>query len=411
MAGKTVDLILNGKETGRALTHAERGPLTHAQRGRTDVGAGDGSPGMPVPERKAGAVREMRRADFGKEKEEGTAAGGRAAAGGGAAGGGSGEDDYWARMRDSSAREKVDYLMQERKRTEEDGEELKRKERRLERERLFAAIGDGLSALSNMYFASRGARPMRTMGLSEGVSERGERIRRGLEESRNRGFSLLDAQNRIAADMAELRSSQERARRSEELAERKHAREDRKAEVYSLRQLAAVEKEGAMSDFYRRRADILERQADGLITKQQAEIELTDARRRLAVEQAAYYRRRPASGGSGATARYPVYDADGNLAGRVLSRDEAMAETAKLGGTYPTMSTERETERSLTGQRTRSVTKRVVAAGNGKGGQAAEPPGTVAKGGGSRGGGSKTGGTQAQKKGSGYGVNTKGLNW
>ena len=385
MAGSTKDLILgtddNGNKKKAGTGSAAEPPRTVVKGGAggslgqaaepPGTGAGGGTGGSLGPaaeppgtvvggggaQRPAaepqGTVVEGRGADQ-------TRAGSTALPVGGGTGGG---DGYWQDLRDKTAREKIDYLLNERKAVDGklDEEAQKREEKRLKREGLFAAIGDGLSALSNMYFASRGAQPMRRLNLSEGVRERWDRMMKERENERDRGFSLLDAQHRIASDMADVLGRQKQEQQRYEFETRKQEREAKKAEAYNLRLLAATEKDNDTAEWYMKRAEIQEKLAEGQMGKTEADIELKNA-------QAAYYNRKHGSsaGRGRATAKYPVFNKYGEVVGHVYTKDEAMALTYNNGGTYPHYETERVTHKDLTGQNTRSVTKKTYQGGGSK---------------------------------------------
>ena len=343
-----------GGGTGGSLGPAAEPPETVVEgwrRARGGLGDGLGAMG-PVAEPQGTGVK-------GRGADQ-TRAGSTALPVGGGTGGG---DGYWQDLRDKTAREKIDYLLNERKAVDGklDEEAQKREEKRLKREGLFAAIGDGLSALSNMYFASRGAQPMRRLNLSEGVRERWDRMMKERENERDRGFSLLDAQHRIASDMADVLGRQKQEQQRYEFETRKQEREAKKAEAYNLRLLAATEKDNATAEWYMKRAEIQEKLAEGQMSKIEADNELKKA-------QAAYYNRKPGSsaGRGGATKKYPVFNKDGEVVGHVYTKDEAMAETYKNGGTYPHYETERVTHKDITGQNTRSVTKKTYQGGGSK---------------------------------------------
>ena len=104
----------------------------------------------------------------------------------------------------------------------ETAEQREKREKKEKAERIIAAIGDGISALSQIHAASNGAVVNQGTGstLAEGVAKRHERLRRERDTNENRLLGYL------------------RERRNSELAERKARREEQRAEQAAKHQAA-----------------------------------------------------------------------------------------------------------------------------------------------------------------------------
>ena len=104
----------------------------------------------------------------------------------------------------------------------ETAEQREKREKKEKAERIIAAIGDGISALSQIHAASNGAVVNQGTGstLAEGVAKRHERLRRERDTNENRLLGYL------------------RERRNSELAERKAKREEQRAEQAAKHQAA-----------------------------------------------------------------------------------------------------------------------------------------------------------------------------
>ena len=68
-------------------------------------------------------------------------------------------------------------------------------------------------------------------------------------------------------------------------------------------------------------------------------------------------------GGKGSSPKYPVFNKDGDVVNHVYTRDEAVSETERIGGTYPKTETSGTVVDGTTGQVKRVKNTRVYAAG------------------------------------------------
>lgn len=131
-------------------------------------------------------------------------------------------------------------------------EEREKRERRERRNTMFAALGDGISALSNLYFTTKGAPNMYdpSSSLSEASRKRIELARQAREKER-------EAYNAAAKERyATLTDADSRAYKWETMARQKQqdadnkARKDALAEAQAGKYKAAQDKDEAMTAYY-----------------------------------------------------------------------------------------------------------------------------------------------------------------
>lgn len=110
----------------------------------------------------------------------------------------------WEKLRDMNSQQIFDYLQNSAKQyAPPSEEELARQRKRQKRAALFAAIGDGVSALSNLYFTTKGAPsipydPQNTMSARN--RERYERLKKEHEDNREKYFNILARMNDISSN-------------------------------------------------------------------------------------------------------------------------------------------------------------------------------------------------------------------
>ena len=109
----------------------------------------------------------------------------------------------------------------------ETSEERKKRERREKSKRIIAAVSDGISALSNLYFTSQDAPNMYNHekgSMTNAVGARLDRLKAEREKKRDQylNFSLKlgDLENQRAATLRELEAQQERQKLAREKAQR-----------------------------------------------------------------------------------------------------------------------------------------------------------------------------------------------
>ena len=217
-------------------------------------------------------------------------------------------------------------------------EELERERKKQKREAVFAAIGEGISAMSNLYFTTQYAPDAfdPSKGMAATTKARFDRLKKEREDNQRQymeGFMRamrLDAED--ARDERNWNHTIERERVS-----------DRYKEAADARAQAKADRDAAMAQL---RMDLMQ----GKINQQEAAAE---AKRIEADYAEAYWQsrinknnyRRPIGSGSrgGKAPEYPWYDRDGNL--QYASSYEAMRQNAINHGTWSEATQQSITER------------------------------------------------------------------
>jgi hypothetical protein len=243
-------------------------------------------------------------------------------------------------------------------------EELEKERKREKREKIIAAVGDGITALSNLFFATKGAKaPTEGGTMSEAARARWEKVKAEREAQKKeyatgylKAVQADDAYNQTREQLKLKQEADARAAAKEERAAAKEAaKEKREAEKHQLDMLLTL----------------------GKITAQEyankiKEIDLA-YENKLKESEVNKNNRSGTGGRSGgnATARYPIYNDKGELVGHAYTEGEAARETEKLGGSYPYTNSSRTTTRETSIDNTKSTTKssttKSVNGGTGKG--------------------------------------------
>lgn len=227
-------------------------------------------------------------------------------------------------------------------------EERVKREKREKREAIFSAIGDGISALSNLYFTTQYApnayNPSQSMSAK--ARERWDRLRAERDAKRrayNEGYLKVvmmdDAKGREDRSwrhtLERERILDKRADAAQERAERKAEQDEQMFQAKLALQYGKLTEQG-----YRNRiAEIKAGKA----------AELTDAEiRRL-------NRVGTGKSGGGRPGEYPWYDRDGNL--HYAHSYEAMRQNAELHGTFDERTqTSSQTKTQTSGRKTTTTT-------------------------------------------------------
>lgn len=216
-------------------------------------------------------------------------------------------------------------------------EERKKRERREKSKKIIAAVGDGLMALSNLYFTTRGAPNMydhKTMSQQTPLQAQLDKFKAEREANADKylqySLKIGDLQNDRAKTLREMEAEQEIRKLAREKAQREQEEHGWLAALQpdKLREQAGkatkAEQEGITA---KAEAD----NAPDLIELKKKEIKSrTNKNNRQGTIS-----RVSGKGGNGATKRYPVFNADGEVVRRVYTREEAISETVRLGGKYP----------------------------------------------------------------------------
>lgn len=124
----------------------------------------------------------------------------------------------------------------------ETAEQREQREQKEKAERIIAAIGDGISALSQIHAASNGAVVNQGTGstLAEGVAKRHERLRRERDNKENKVLQMLRERKNQELQEKRLRQQQEYQQRRNDEIERTHKEnEEIKRKQVEIRQQVA----------------------------------------------------------------------------------------------------------------------------------------------------------------------------
>lgn len=210
-------------------------------------------------------------------------------------------------------------------------DEVEREKRKQRQRSVFAAISDGISAMANIYNTSQYA-PVSwnaTGNMSKKTRERWERVRKEHEaEARTFWEGYLRARqldDSAAISEWQRQHTLEQERNKNELNDRimliKEAKAERDAKIADLKEQLALKKISEQEYVNQ----IKHAEADYARAYQQSRIKKNN-------------RTTTKSGngsGKGAVKRYPIFNSDGDVIDHAYTRDEAVSETERNGGTYP----------------------------------------------------------------------------
>lgn len=255
----------------------------------------------------------------------------------------------------------------------ETSEERKKRERREKSKRIIAAVSDGISALSNLYFTSQYAPNMYNHekgSMTNAVGARLDRLKAEREKKRDQylNFSLKlgDLENQRAATLRELEAQQERQKLAREKAQREAEQHGWAAALQPDKQ----REQAGKANKAEQEAIAAQAVAEAAPELQQAKIATERARKGSLDASAANSRASAAAHGRSNVSEFSAWDEHGNE--HKFRTKEAAEAYAKQHGTWKeedkteTTTTEtRRTPESKPQQRTSTKTT--------KGGHAGKP--------------------------------------
>ena len=216
-------------------------------------------------------------------------------------------------------------------------EELEKERKRQKRESIFAAIGEGISAMRNLYFTTQYAPNAfdPSKGMAATTKARFDKLKKDREDNQRQYMEGFMRAMKMDADEARDERNWNHTIEREKVS-------DHYKEAADARAQAKADRDAAMAQL---RMDLMQ----GRINQQEAAAE---AKRIEADYAEAYwqsrigknnYRRPIGSGGNGRSAEYPWYDSDGNK--HFAHSYEAMRQNAIDHGTWNEKTQESVTER------------------------------------------------------------------
>ncbi len=219
------------------------------------------------------------------------------------------------------------------RRKPETEEERKKRERKERSKKIMAAVGDGLMALSNLYFTTKGAPNMydhKTMSQQTALQKRLDDAKKEREADADKYFQyslkIADLQNGKAKTLREMEAQQEARKLAKEKAEREKEEHQWAADLQPSKKKEQEEK-----------ANKAKAEADAATAYYQGRVKEVESRTNKNNRQgtSSWVGSRGSGSGSRGSAKWAVYGPDGTVVKRVQTKDEAVSETARIGGKYP----------------------------------------------------------------------------
>lgn len=229
-------------------------------------------------------------------------------------------------------------------------EDKKKEEKKAKRDRMFAAINDGIAALSNLYFTTQGApnayKPRETN--SERVrayQERLEKERKGDKAAYNAGLMRAMAADKVNKDAD--REWKRKLGLDEDERKRKDAEQKRKdalAGAQAGKYKAAADKDEAMQAYYEAKENAI---------YQGIPLDLAEKKAKTA-----YYKYKAAGGGSGSSGnKYTLYNDKTGKTESFQNRTEWERRAGQLGYDVSAGDSETHTEKDMMGTTTDQTRK------------------------------------------------------
>lgn len=251
-------------------------------------------------------------------------------------------------------------------------EERKKRERREKSAKIVSAVSDGLQALSNLFFTTRGAPNMydhKEASQLTPLQEKLEKLKAERQANADKylqySLKIGDAQNERAKTLREMEAQQERAKLAREKAQREQEENGWLAALQHDKQREQAGK-ATKAEQEAITAEEEAKNAPELIELKKNEIKSrTNKNNRQGTISWVSGKGGTGGGkgGKGATKRYPVFNADGEVVRRVYTRDEAVSETVRLGGKYPETVSTTESENEYGEKVNSKTTKKSTAPG------------------------------------------------
>ena len=191
-------------------------------------------------------------------------------------------------------------------------EELERDEKKARRRALISGIGDMMSALSSLYFTTKGAPNMydHRNSMSEKARARYERQKAEYDRNRREYFNAAMGMYRDELDNyrwhynkkqqeQQFQHQLEREEKQDALAAEQAKRDEAIHQLNLLKLQGAIEKQDAETEIAKIKANGLTKEQSARIAKLLAEAGAADARATASYAQAGYYNRKDGGGASG----------------------------------------------------------------------------------------------------------------
>lgn len=252
-------------------------------------------------------------------------------------------------------------------------EERKKRERREKSKRIIAAVSDGISALSNLYFTSQYAPDMYNHekgSMTNAVDARLERLKAEREKNADKylqfSLKLGDLENERAKTLRELEAQQERQKLAREKAQRE-------AEAHGWEAVLQPDKrreQAGKANRAEQEAITAKAEAEAAPELQQAKIATEKARKGSLDASAANYRASAAAHGRSNVSEFSAWDEHGKE--RTFRTKEAAESFAKQHGTWKEEDV-KETTTTETKRNPKAQPQKRISTKTTKGGHAGKP--------------------------------------
>lgn len=222
-------------------------------------------------------------------------------------------------------------------------EDLEKERKRQKREAIFATIGDGIAAMSNLYFTTQYAPSSfdPTSGMTATTKARFDKLKQDREANQRAYMDGYLRAMKMDADAARDDRNYQHTLEREKVT-------DRYKEAAEVRAQAKADRDAAMAEL---RMELMQErisQQEAAARAEEIEANYAEAYWQSRINKNNY---RPVKGGNnGATKKYPVFNADGDVIDHVYTEVEAVSETERNGGTY-TGKTKVQTQTQKDGRR------------------------------------------------------------
>ena len=220
-------------------------------------------------------------------------------------------------------------------------EELEKERKKQKREAIFAAIGDGISAMSNLFFTTRYAPNAYdpAEGMAATTRARFDKLKKEYDDNARQ---YMDGYMR-AMQMDDAAGYKETLA---QLKERDQKRKESETNISIALKQAEIDYKNAKTDGQAYINELYRLKGQALEAGMGAQVELIEEKIRTEQAKQKKLLSGGSGGGRGSTKRYPVFDEDGDVVGHVYTKEEAISETERNGGSYPGQQREQESEES-----------------------------------------------------------------
>lgn len=217
-------------------------------------------------------------------------------------------------------------------------EEIEKERKKQKRDSIFAAISDGISALSNLYFTTQYAPnaydPSKSM--SEATRKRYDRLKKERQEYMNGYLRAAQMDDNVGYRDALA-----------QIKEREQKRKEGETNITIALKQADIDYKDAKTDGQAYLNELYRIKGEALAKGLKAQAELTEEKIKTEkAKQRKYDRDASGGGGRGVPSEYPWYDSDGNK--HYARSYEAMRQNAIDHGTWNEATQESESEREQT---------------------------------------------------------------